>query len=113
MSSGKEIAASRSGDAQGILDELTSVEPDGSRPVDEDLLLLRNRPGATALVVITGELDMSLLPSVGALRRKYQRLIVLAVSPTTSGAVAYPGVSGHIGTTADELCAFWNVSVAR
>ncbi len=113
MSNGREIANARSGDPQLILDELTSVEPDASRDLREDLLLLRNRPGATALVVVTGALDSGYLPLVGALRRKYLRLVVLAVSPSGAAPISYQGILGHIGTSADELCDYWNVSVAR
>jgi uncharacterized protein (DUF58 family) len=110
---GREVGGAHSGDTQLTMDFLTQVNPSTSGSLVDELHLLRSRPGATALVVVTGELGSSVLPAVGSLRRKYERLFVLSVSPSASGPISYPGVSGHIGKDAAEICGFWNVAVGR
>ena len=70
---------------------------------------MRRAHGGTTLVVITGELDRADLPYVAALRRRFDRLVVLSIDPDRRVPVEFPGLRVIVGTDADEVRAGWNL----
>jgi len=112
-SSGERIGGSGGTDPPLILDYLTALEPDAGGSLRHELLALGHERGGTAMVVVTGMLDVADLPAVSSLRRRFQRCIVLSLSPRPTPPLAYPGVAVLSGTTSDDLLGAWNLEVAR
>jgi uncharacterized protein (DUF58 family) len=92
-----------------LVDHLTGVQPDAAGSLQQQLLPMRRARGGTTLVVITGELDRADLPYVAALRRRYERLVVLSVDPDRRAPADFPGVRVIVGRDADEVRAGWNL----
>jgi hypothetical protein len=59
--------------------------------------------------VITGEIERADLPYVAALRRRFDRLVVLSIDPERHAPIDFPGVRVIVGRDADELRAGWNL----
>jgi uncharacterized protein (DUF58 family) len=99
-------------DPVAIVDFLTGVAP---RPgaLDAELVLLRRDRGGTALVVVTGLMDPASLPTAAALRRRFDRVIVMSLAPRPSPAPLYPGVVLVEASSASEAARAWNTVVAR
>jgi uncharacterized protein (DUF58 family) len=101
-------------DVTPLLDHLTGVDPVASGSLQATLLALQRARGGTSLVVVTGALELADLHHLGALRRRFDRLIVVAVDrkhSVRSDAVRFPGVRVIRVADADEACAAWNVEV--
>ena len=96
-----------------LIDHLTGVQPAGAGSLTEQLLILRRARGGTSLVVVTGVLEVGDLPYVAALRRRFERLVVISIDTerTHSAPVRFPGVRVIVAADADEVAAAWNVSV--
>ena len=62
-------------------------------------------------VYVTGELDPDELPYVAALRRRFDRLVVMSLDTEERAPINFPGVRVIIGKNADEACAAWNLQV--
>jgi hypothetical protein len=67
--------------------------------------------GGTSLIVITGEIDPTDLPFVAALRRRFDRLVVISVDIEPRAPIDFPGVRVIVGKDADAVCAAWNLQV--
>jgi uncharacterized protein (DUF58 family) len=95
-----------------LIDHLTGVQPDTSGELKGQLLALRRARGGTSLVVVTGVLDTGDLPYVAALRRRFDRLVVVSLDTETKNPapVRFPGVRVIVAGDADEVAAAWNVS---
>ncbi len=100
-------------DPTAIVDFLTDVGPSGDGTLEEQLVLLRRDRGGTALVVVTGRMERADLPQVAALRRRFDRVVVLSVVERPGGVPAHPGISVVTAGTASETAERWNASVAR
>ena len=76
------VGGPRQRDATPLVDRLTGVGPNPDGDLRTQLLRLRRVRGeATSLVVVTGELDVGELPYVAALRRRFDRLVLLSLDP--------------------------------
>jgi uncharacterized protein (DUF58 family) len=100
-------------DPTAVVDFLTDIRPNPSGSLDEQLVLLRRDRGGTALVVVTGRMDVGNLPNVAALRRRFDRVIVLAMVDRAGRPPIHPGVTILEASSADELALRWNAVVAR
>jgi hypothetical protein len=61
--------------------------------------------------VVTGVLDAADLPYVAALRRRFERLVVVSIDADDLPAAQFPGVRVITAADADEACAAWNLQV--
>ena len=69
--------------------------------------------GGSALCVVTGAIDDSLLPAVAALRHQFQRVVVISITTSAVTVPNFPGVTVLSATDAEGLTAAWNVAVLR
>jgi hypothetical protein len=90
---------------------MTGVQADPSGALQPQLVGLRRARGGTSLVVVTGELDRADLPYAAALRRRFDRLVVISRDPERRRPVDFPGVRVIVGKDADAVCAAWNLRV--
>lgn len=111
--SGTIIGGPRQREATPLIDHLTGIEARGDAPLSAQLLALRRARGGTSLVVVTGVLDPDDLPSVAALRRRFERLVVISISSEPPVATTFKGVRIINAADADEACANWNVLGVR
>lgn len=100
-------------DPQPLVDHLAAVAPSGAGSVNEQLQLVRRQRTGTALVVVTGALDPDDLPIAASLRRRFQRLVVVAVAPKSSTPSPQAGLHLLAGTTGEELAGLWNLEALR
>jgi len=105
LTDGAVLGGPRQRGVTALIDHLTAVRPDGSGSLRGSLTALRRAQG-TSLIVVTGVLDAADLPYVASLRRRFERLVVVAVG--TRGAVAVPGVRVITAADADAVAAAWN-----
>jgi uncharacterized protein (DUF58 family) len=99
-------------DPSAIVDFLTDVRPtDGS--LEAQLVLLRRDRGGTALVVVTGEIDLAALPMVAALRRRFDRVTLVSMVAHPGRVPVHPGLTIVAAASGPELAQHWNVGVAR
>jgi uncharacterized protein (DUF58 family) len=111
LTDGTVIGGPRVRDVTALVDHLTGVHPDAEGSLQPHLLTLRRTRGGTSLVVVTGELDPADLPYVAALRRRFDRLVVISVDIEHRPAIDFPGVRVIVGKDADEVLAAWNLQV--
>ena len=100
-------------DPTPIVDHLTSVAPDPGGSLEAELVLLRRDRGGTALVVVTGSLDPATLPMAAALRRRFDRLIVISMVDRPGRVPVQPGLVVVEASSADELARRWNGGMSR
>ncbi|HEY2271285.1 MAG TPA: DUF58 domain-containing protein [Jatrophihabitantaceae bacterium] len=107
------IGGPRVRDVTPLIDHLTGVQPDDSGDLKAQLLALRRARGGTSLVVVTGVLELDDVPYVAALRRRFDRLVVVSldteIDKRKAKPIRFPGVRVIIAADADEACALWNV----
>jgi uncharacterized protein (DUF58 family) len=96
-----------------LIDHLTGVRPEGTGSLRAQLLTLRRTRGGTSLVVVTGVLDPTDLPYVTALRRRFDRLVVVSIDPDGASPVRLPGARVIVARDPDEACLAWNMQVHR
>jgi uncharacterized protein (DUF58 family) len=108
---GTVIGGPRVRDVTPLIDHLTGLHAEADGSLRAELLKLRRARGGTSLVVVTGELDREDLPYLTALRRRFERLVVVSVDVDQRPAAHFPGVSLITATDADEACAAWNLQV--
>ncbi len=114
LTDGTVVGGPRTRDATPLVDHLTGVAADPDGDLRAQLLRLRRiRGGATSLIVVTGELDRADLPYVAALRRRFDRLVVISVDPERTSAPPFRAVRVIAGRDADEVAAAWGLQVAR
>jgi uncharacterized protein (DUF58 family) len=117
LTDGTIVGGPRLRDVTPLIDHLTGVQPDAEGDLKARLLALRRARGGTSLVVVTGVLEQDDLPYVAALRRRFDRLVVVSLDEerSTHGGgqhpVRFPGVRIIAAADADEACAAWNVQV--
>jgi uncharacterized protein (DUF58 family) len=93
-----------------LVDHLTGVRASSKGSLREQLLLLRRLRGGTSLVVITGEPDPDDLPAIVALRRRFDRLVLVSLDDSESGRrnADSPHVRVVVAPDADTACSAWN-----
>jgi uncharacterized protein (DUF58 family) len=111
LTDGTVIGGPRIRDVTPMIDHLTGVEPNEEGSLQAQLIALRRSRGGTSFVVVTGVLDHGDLPYVTALRRRFDRLVVVSVDPERPPAPHFPGVRVIVAADADEACAAWNLQV--
>lgn len=100
-------------DPTSIVDFLTDLEPTDTGSLEEELIRLRRDRGGTALVVVTGRLDAGMLPGVAALRRRFDRVIVVTMVERHGRVPVHPGITVVEASTVQEAALRWNAVVAR
>ena len=117
LTDGTTLGGPRLRDVTPLIDHLTAVQPDLRGELRTQLLALRRLRGGSLLVLVTGVVDTADLPYVGALRRRFDRLVVVSLDPVDApGArrpLRFPGVRVIVAADADEVCAAWNVQAAQ
>ena len=105
------VGGPRLRDVTPLIDHLTGVQPSAEGQLRTQLLALRRARGGTSLVVVTGVLDRDDLPYVAALRRRFERLVVVSLDTEHDhpAPVRFPGVRVIVARDADEVGAAWNV----
>jgi uncharacterized protein (DUF58 family) len=111
LTDGTAIGGPRLRDVTPLIDHLTGVVPNTAGSLQAELLRLRRARGGTSLVVVTGVLDAADLPYVAALRRRFERLVVVSIDVDDLPAAQFPGVRVITAADADEACAAWNLQV--
>ena len=110
---GERLGGAAYRDPAAIVDFLTEVTPTDAGSLEAQLILLRRDRGGTALVVVTGRVDDGNLPNISALRRRFDRVIVVSLVNRPSRVPAHPGLIVMEAATADEAAVRWNTVVAR
>ncbi|MBE7188053.1 DUF58 domain-containing protein [Jatrophihabitans endophyticus] len=116
LTDGTVVGGPRLADVTPVVDHLTGVARDDAGTLIDQLTALRRSRGGTSLVVVTGALDPADLPHVAALRRRFERLVVVSVdaSERPEGArLRFPGVRLVVARNADDAAAAWNHDAAR
>jgi uncharacterized protein (DUF58 family) len=111
LTDGTVIGGPRVREVTPLIDYMTGVKPDADGSLQRHLITLRRTRGGTTLVVVTGELDPADLPYVAALRRRFDRLLVISLDPERKAPIDFPGVRVIIGKDADDVSAAWNQQV--
>lgn len=111
LTDGTVIGGPRIREVTPLIDFMTGVKSDPNGSLQPHLLTLRRTRGGTSLVVVTGELDPAELPSVAALRRRFDRLVVISLDNEERAPIDFPGVRVIIGKDADDVVAAWNLQV--
>lgn len=109
LTDGAVVGGPRLREVTPLIDHLTGVRPDADGSLQAQLLRLRRSHGGTALVVVTGVLDTGNLPYVTALRRRFDRLVVVSIDPDRATPPHFPGVRVIAAADADEACSAWNL----
>ena len=113
VTNGDRIGGPAQRDAAPMVDYLTEVKAGASAPLDAQLVLLRRDRGGTALVVVTGELDLHSVPMIAALRRRFDRVVVVSIVNQPIRVPVHPGLTIVAARSADELVQAWNTGVSR
>jgi uncharacterized protein (DUF58 family) len=108
LTDGTVIGGSRLREPTPIVDHLTGVTANPTGSLRAQLLLERRGRGGTSLVVVTGVLDEGDLPYVAALRRRFDRLVLISINPELTAPIDFPGVRVIVARNADEACDAWN-----
>jgi uncharacterized protein (DUF58 family) len=111
LTDGTVIGGPRARDVTPLIDYLTGVEARADGSLSDQLLAMRRTRGGTSLVVVTGELDPTTLPYVAALRRRFERLVVISVDDRPHGQVGFPGVRVIVAADGEAARAGWNLAV--
>lgn len=111
LTDGTVIGGARTRDVTPLIDHMTGVRSDPEGSLKSHLLALRRVGVGTSLVVVTGDLDRADLPFVAALRRRFDRLVVISLDDEQHTNPGFPGVRIIVGKDADEACAAWNLQV--
>ena len=109
LTDGTVIGGPRIRDVTPLIDHMTGIQADPSGGLQAQLVALRRARGGTSLVVVTGELDRADLPYAAALRRRFDRLVVISLDPERRRPIDFPGVRVIVGKDADAVCAAWNL----
>lgn len=110
LTDGTVIGGPRIRDVTPLIDHMTGVHADPDGSLQQHLVALRRARGGTSLVVVTGVLDRTDLPYVAALRRRFDRLVVVSLDPDPPRPpIDFPGVRIVVGRDADATGAAWNL----
>ena len=110
---GTVVGGPRLRDVTPLVDRLTGIEAVAEGDLRTELIRLRRSRGGTSLVVITGEIDRADLPYIAALRRRYDRLVVVSLDPERTPIPRFPGLRIIVGADADEIASAWNFAGSR
>lgn len=111
--SGARVGGPAQREPSPLVDYLTRIAPEPLGSLRSELVLLRRDRGGTALIVVTGSLKPANLPTVASLRRRFDRVVVLSITPERSATPVHPGMTVVSAATADELARTWNARIAR
>lgn len=115
LTDGTRIGGPRLREVTPLIDHLTGVRPYAQNSLQAQLVALRRARGGTSFVVVTGVLEHSAadseLPYVTALRRRFERLVVISIDPDHTPAPHFDGLRIIVAADADEACAAWNLQV--
>src|SRR5579875_2622464 len=111
LTDGTVLGGPRLPDVTPLIDHLTALTPDPGGSLRDQLRALRRGRGGTALVVVTGEVDPADLPYLAALRRRYDRLVLVTIDTEHRALPDFPGVQIVRASTADEAQTAWNLAV--
>jgi hypothetical protein len=95
-------------EATPLIDHLTGVQANPKGSLQAVLLALRRARGGTSLIVVTGELDTADLPYMAALRRRFDRLVVISIDTEPHTPINFEGIRVIVVPDADAACAAWN-----
>jgi uncharacterized protein (DUF58 family) len=109
LTDGTVVGGPRVREVTPIIDYLTGVTSDPSGSLRAQLLALRRMRGGTSLIIVTGEIDPDDLPFVAALRRRFDRLVVISIDTERRPTADFPGVRVLVAPDADAVCAGWNL----
>lgn len=115
LTGGTVVGGPRLREVTPLIDHLTGVNTNDEQDDDAlqaELLRLRRARGGTALIVVTGVAEAADLPYLAALRRRFERLVLIGIDPDDTPAMRFPGVRVITAVDAEAACAAWNV-VAR
>jgi uncharacterized protein (DUF58 family) len=113
LTNGDRIGGPFQRDPLPSIDYLTEVKPDALGALEAQLVLLRRDRGGTALIVVTGRLDLKTLPMIAALRRRFDRVVVVSMVPEATPMPVHPGLAIVTARSAQELAQAWNTGVTR
>ncbi len=109
LTDGTVIGGPRLREVTPLIDHLTGVQSTTDGSLQAELLRLRRARGGTALIVVTGAADPADLPYLAALRRRFERLVLISIDVDAPAPVRFPGIRVISAIDADEACAAWNV----
>jgi uncharacterized protein (DUF58 family) len=110
---GERVGGAGHRDPAGLVDYLTDLAPSSLGSLSAQLVPLRRDRGGSALVVVTGALELESLPAIAALTRRFDHVIVASLVPRPAPAPVYPGVSILVATSADDLAQAWDSWATR
>jgi uncharacterized protein (DUF58 family) len=111
LTDGTVIGGPRLREVTRLIDHLTGVQAHADGTLQALRMALRRSRGGTSFVLVTGVLDHDELPYVSALRRRFDRLVVVSIDPDRTPAPHFDGVRIIVAADADEACAAWNLQV--
>jgi uncharacterized protein (DUF58 family) len=110
---GERVGGTAHRDPAALVDYLTDLAPNPAGSLSAQLLRMRRDRGGSALVVVTGMLDPEGLPSIAALSRRFDHVVVTSLVPRPAPTPAFPGVSVLTASTAGEMAQAWDTWAAR
>jgi len=105
---GGRVGGARHQDPSVLVDYLTDLAPSAVGSLPAQLVPLRRERGGSALVVVTGALELDSLPAIASLSRRFDHVIVASLVPHPGAVPTYPGISVLVACTADELARAWD-----
>lgn len=111
LTDGTVLGGPRLREVTPLVDHLTGVRPDPAGSLQAQLVLLRRTRGGTSLIVVTGEVDPEDLPALAALRRRFDRIVLISIDIEHQPLPDVPGVRVIQARTADEAQAAWNLGL--
>jgi len=96
-----------------LLDHLTAVTARDDGSLQEQLLSLRRARGGTSLVIVTGKLADQDLPYIVALRRSFERLVVVSLDAGYGPQPALHGIRLIVAGDAATAAEAWNAAGTR
>jgi uncharacterized protein (DUF58 family) len=104
---GERVGGAGQRDPAVLVDYLTDLGPSDVGSLSAQILPLRRDRGGSALVVVTGILELDTLPAIASLKRRFDHVIVASIVPRPGTPPVYPGVRVLVASTADELAQAW------
>jgi uncharacterized protein (DUF58 family) len=96
-----------------LLDHLTAVSAQRDGSLQEQLLSLRRARGGTSLVIVTGTLADDDLPYIVALRRSFERLVVVSLDTSRAPRPTFLGIRLIVAPDATAAADAWNTLGTR
>lgn len=109
LTDGTVLGGARVRDVTPLVDHLTGLRSDPAGSLRDELVALRRGHGGTSLVVVTGRVDETDLAHLAALRRRFDRLVLVAIDTEHQPLPESPGVRLIQARDADEAQTAWNL----